>query len=117
MRLFQKPMHNIFQRAYPLMGYALFSLGGIMEAKEVNQIIKLINRRILTIDAVISVSALGDNYIDIDTKGGAITVEGENLKIEDLNNEKGTLQISGKIDTVSYNTSKKTNSIFTKHFK
>lgn len=78
-----------------------------MDKTEINQRVTLINRRELTIDSVKNVDALGMDYVELTTDAGCITVDGEGLKIEELNQERHYIRISGFIESIAYINEKK----------
>ena len=96
---------------------AVFLFGGNMDKIEANQRVTLINRRELTIDSVKNVDALGEDFVDLTTDAGKITVEGDGLKIEELNQERHFIIICGYIDSIAYINEKKTSSLFKKRNK
>ena len=88
-----------------------------MEQNILKQKLYLTDRRELTVDNVENVDALGEDYVEITSDAGKMIIEGENLKIEELNREKRTLRIKGKIDGITYMSDKKTRSIFSKRVR
>ncbi len=85
-----------------------------MEQNNTKQKLQLTDRRELAVDNVENVDALGEDYVDITSDAGRMIVEGEELIIEELNREKRTLRIKGKINSITYMNEKKTRSIFSK---
>ena len=57
----------------------------------------LINRSELIIGGVISIDSFDEDYLEIDTKLGRVSVEGEGLKIEEFIQNSGKIKINGKI--------------------
>lgn len=56
----------------------------------------------LTLDGVVSVDSLSEDYLCVQTIAGSISVEGENLKIDSLTKEDGKIKVLGKITGVFY---------------
>ena len=63
------------------------------------------NRELLEIDGIDSVSAFDESFVALNCSSGVITVEGEDMKIEDLSKEKGNVRIVGKINGVAFEVS------------
>lgn len=61
----------------------------------------------LTVDGVKSVDSFDSNFLSIELNEGALSVEGEELKIENLSQDSGEMIVSGKIRGVFYNSAKK----------
>ena len=72
------------------------------ESTVVKQELVVKDGRLLSLDGVVSVDALGDDYLTVNTVSGSITVEGESLKIESLTKEDGKIKVIGKISGVFY---------------
>ena len=68
--------------------------------------IQIKNRSRIELDAIICITAFDEGYVLLDTNNGNIGIEGENLKILDMNNESGKIIITGQINGV-YFTAKK----------
>lgn len=81
------------------------------------QTVLLEDRKKLVIDAVINVGSFNDDYLEISTNMGDITIEGRNLKIEELRHENGKILISGEISGLFYNEQKRTKGFFGNIFK
>ena len=74
-----------------------------------NQTILLKDGSTLEIDGVSNVEGLGDDYVEIMTVRGGITVEGAGLKIEELRQENGKIVINGEIKGFFYRPEKSAN--------
>lgn len=70
--------------------------------KEIKQTVILENRARLIIDGVINVESFNDDYLEISTRLGEISVEGSNLKIEELRQDNGKINITGDISGIFY---------------
>lgn len=81
------------------------------------QTLVLKDRKILEIDGVRNVLAFGEDYLDVNTDMGVISIEGESLKIEELLQQNGKILVSGEIDGIYYKKDKQTKSLFAKAFK
>lgn len=60
------------------------------------------NREVLTINGVKKVESLNTYEFIVDTNLGKIQIKGNNLEMSALDIDKGTLNISGKIDSIEY---------------
>ena len=88
-----------------------------MEEKEIKQSLMLINRRRLSIDAVTNIEALGDDYVEVTSDAGRILIEGEGLRIEELNRAQRTVNVVGLINNISYKNIKRNDSFISRWFK
>ena len=88
-----------------------------MEEKNYKQKLLLSDRKRLSIDAVINVDALGDDYVELNSDAGKIIIEGSELKIEELNQEKRTVSIVGSICSIIYKSDKKSTSFISRWLK
>ena len=88
-----------------------------MDKTEYKQRLLLTDRRSLSIDSVTNIDALGDDYVELSSDAGKITVEGNELKIEELNHEKRTVSIIGHIDAITYKNEKRASSFFSRFRK
>ena len=84
---------------------------------EQKQTIIIENRRILTIDNVLNIDNFTEEYLEISSKSGQISVEGKCLKIEELRQDSGKITIIGEINGVFYHEEKNNKRIFGKIFK
>lgn len=66
------------------------------------QTINLLNRKRIELTSVTDVSAFTDTEVEAEYSGGAIAIEGEELKIEEFSSETGKLVICGKINGFFY---------------
>lgn len=77
--------------------------GEIMEENaKVRQTLCLKNRECLELDGILHVESFAEDALTLSTKAGRITVEGENLKIEDLSKGEGKILVTGRIDAFYY---------------
>ena len=74
--------------------------------KENKQTVLLESKVKLTIDGVINVESFNDDYMELSTNLGEISVEGENLKIEELRQENGKILITGEVNGIYYKSEK-----------
>ena len=88
-----------------------------MEEKEFRQKLILINRKKLTIDNVLNIDGLDEDYVEISFDTGKILIEGNALKIEELSGEKKEVTIVGSIDTIAYKSNNKVTSFITRRKK
>ena len=72
------------------------------EALQKKHEILLTNRSELLVDGVKSIDAFDEDYLELDTTLGKLTVEGEELKIEEFIQNSGKIKIKGRIDAVIY---------------
>jgi len=80
--------------------------------KENKQTVLLESKAKLTIDGVINVESFNDDYMELSTNLGGISVEGENLKIEELRQENGKILITGEVNGIYYKSEKSSRGIF-----
>ncbi len=66
------------------------------------QKLTLTDRRDLDIDSVEGISAFDESYIYVLTKAGKLTIEGRDLKIDDLNKDSGKMHVTGEISGIYY---------------
>ena len=62
----------------------------------------LINRTELSLDGVHSISSFDEDYLELDTELGKMSVEGAELKIEEFIQNSGKIKIKGKINAIFY---------------
>ena len=67
-----------------------------MEAKKAQALI-INSREALSCDAIIDVEEFSSEYVIINTEFGKLTVEGDELRIKELNEKDGKISIIGKI--------------------
>lgn len=72
------------------------------ENAKVRQTLCLKNRECLELDGILHVESFAEDALALSTKAGRITVEGENLKIEDLSKGEGKILVTGRIDAFYY---------------
>jgi sporulation protein YabP len=114
MRLFQKQTHKDKNNAYSLLRVCVvFLLEENMDIqKEIKQTVILENKSKLTIDGVINVESFTEDYLELSTKLGAVSIEGNNLKIEELRQDNGKINIVGEINGIFYKGEKSTRGLF-----
>ena len=88
-----------------------------MENLEQNQTVVLESRKHLTIDGVKNVESFNDDYVEISSKFGCISVEGRDLKIEALDQQTAKIYITGEISGFFYNDTKSPKGFWNKLFK
>ena len=67
-----------------------------MEEKRIQNII-IKSRESFNCDAVNDVEEFSDEYVIINTDYGKLSLEGENLRIKELNEKDGKITVTGKI--------------------
>ena len=67
-----------------------------------NQLLILNGRKRLEITEVTNVVSFDDDYLELSTGSGELAVEGAELKIEELSQEKRKILITGRINAVIY---------------
>ena len=70
--------------------------------------LSLVNRSSLVISGVLGVLVFDSDYILIELENEKLTVEGANLKLVNLVQDKQEVQINGKISGIFYQESKRT---------
>lgn len=88
-----------------------------METFDGNQTLTLENRKKLIIDGVMNIISFNDDYMDLSTNFGDITIEGTDLKIEELLQESGKILICGDISGIFYKQTKNSKKRFGNIFK
>ena len=75
-----------------------------MEEKKTMQSHKIIltNRQSGAVSGVLDVISFDEKLIVLSTQGGKLTIKGDQLHVNQLNLEKGDVDISGKVDTLIY---------------
>lgn len=69
--------------------------------------IVLNNRTNLKISGIIEVISATATVVYAKSSAGGLIITGENLKIQNLNNEEKTLEINGVVNEIKYNQKKK----------
>ncbi|MBQ8818518.1 MAG: sporulation protein YabP [Clostridia bacterium] len=69
---------------------------------EIKRILCLTDRKELNIGGVKEVISFDDNGAVILTENGELSVEGENIRISNLDAQSGEVNITGKIDAMIY---------------
>ena len=88
-----------------------------METFEAKQSVVLENRKSLVIDGVKNIDSFSENYVELTSKLGGISIEGQDLKIEALNQETGKIYIVGEISGFFYSNTKVAKGFWNKLFK
>lgn len=89
-----------------------------MENTNINHIVKIIERKNITISAVKKLISFNDKEFIIDTAMGTILIKGTDLELIKLDTIEGNLSIKGTIDSFSYgNVSVNKETFVTKLFK
>lgn len=60
------------------------------------------NRQGIRIDGVVDVTSFDTSHVQLNTSLGGMVVEGEELKVNALDLERGTVEIAGSINGVFY---------------
>ena len=82
--------------------------------------ITLENRKIMTLTGVVEVISFDDEKILLNTKLGALTIKGQNLKMNKLDVQNGDVMINGEIYYIVYSgkeIKKEKEGIFARLFK
>jgi sporulation protein YabP len=61
------------------------------------QILNVVNFKELTLNGVLNICGFEDGLIALDTESGRLFIEGENLKIESLEKEGGSVLVTGEV--------------------
>ena len=88
-----------------------------MENVSKTQTVILENRKSLTIDCVLNVDSFNEDFLEITTDFGGISIEGNDLKIEELRQETGKILISGVISGIFYREPRVSKGLFGGMFK
>ncbi len=72
------------------------------ENTTIRQTLCLKNRETLELDGVLNVEGFAEDLLTLATRAGRVSVEGSDLKIEDLSKGDGRILVTGKIDGVFY---------------
>ena len=72
------------------------------EKSEKKELVSIYNREKITISGVMNIEAFDEEYVMLDASMGAVSVEGEGLKVITLSHEGGEIIIVGKINGVSF---------------
>jgi len=81
------------------------------------QTLILENKKTLTLDGVNNVESFSDNYIELSTNLGMISVEGKDLKIESLDQKTKNIYVVGEICGIFYSESRSSKGFWNKLFK
>ena len=74
----------------------------ISENQVLDQTITVTGRRFVTIDKVLHILSFDEQTLVIDTDGGRIILEGEELKVTSLDKDNARISVTGKICGVFY---------------
>ena len=72
------------------------------EKARISQTLCLKDRAVLELDGVVNVESFTEDALTLATRAGGVSVEGSNLKIEDLSKGDGKILVTGKIDGIFY---------------
>lgn len=86
-----------------------------MDNKLIHNELTIKDKNRLSCNGVINILGFDPSYISVETDGGRIVIEGENLKIESLEKDSGRMYIVGKITGVYYS-EEKAKKAFTRWF-
>ena len=75
------------------------------------------NKKLLTLNGVCFVESFADNFVELSTNLGVVTVDGKDLKIEALNQGTGEIRIIGEISGIFYSEAKSAKGFWQKLFK
>ena len=81
------------------------------------QTVILENRAKLIIDSVLNVDSFNEDYLEISTDFGGVSVEGKELKIQELTQDNGKILITGLISGIFYKENKTSKGLFGGIFK
>ena len=87
------------------------------KSNEKKQTLCLRDRKVIELDGVSSVISLTDEYLDVATVAGDVSIEGESLKIQELCRENGKIIITGEINAIIYDSPKAKKGLFGSLFK
>lgn len=88
-----------------------------METLNEKQTLILENRKTLIIDGIKNVESFNDDFVELTSVMGNISVEGSALKIESLDQQTGKIYIVGEINGFYYTDTKRVKSFWSKFFK
>ncbi len=71
-------------------------------ASENKDEMRLIGRKVLTLEGILDILAFDESFAELSTKLGILTVEGEGLHLEKSDIASGLLVLTGKIDAMIY---------------
>ena len=74
----------------------------INESQLLDQTIIINGRKTVTIDKVLHIVSFDEQALVIDTDGGRIILEGDNLKVMSLDKDNAKITLTGKISGVFY---------------
>ncbi len=80
-------------------------MSGQTDKKEHEFIVK--KRREMRVSGVTDIDSFDENGTVLQTVNGLMTIEGETLKIGELDTEKGIVTVSGKINSIYYSSDEK----------
>ena len=69
-------------------------------------IVSITDRKKIELDNVEHVLGFDESFVSLMTKFGKVSIEGNELKIEDLSNESGKIRITGIINGVYFSVNK-----------
>lgn len=68
----------------------------------VQQLLSLKNRKVLEVSGVSDVVSFDEESVELSTQCGTLTVEGENLHVQTLNLEKGSVCVEGTVNSLAF---------------
>lgn len=77
-----------------------------------NQNLIITSREMLSCDAVRDVEEFSEDFVIINTEYGKLSIEGENLRIKDLNEKEGKILVTGKISGLLFRDESEKSSFF-----
>lgn len=81
-----------------------------------NHLVRMLDRKQLTVTEVIDVDSFNLNDIELKTGHGNIAVKGRNMHVKKLNLERGEVDIEGEIDSIVYGVRKTSDKGFKRLF-
>lgn len=85
-------------------------------SNEAQHMLTLTQRQSLSISGISDVGAFNEQEISAVCDGDELIIKGEQLHIEELNIEAGVLDVSGKINSLTYSEKLSTSSFFKRLF-
>lgn len=77
-----------------------------MDDKGARGVLEILDRKAVRVSGVMSVLGFGEDYVALETSLGRLIIEGEGMRIENLSKEDGTVEITGKVNSVGYSEQK-----------
>jgi len=89
----------------------------LMDKENIERYLLINSKKSVTMNGVINVRGFDEGYVTLETVDGEVTVEGKELKIENLSKDTGEIYISGIISAAYFKEEKETQSVFKRLFK